>query len=246
MAPRVLPQLVRVLAPGCVPLFVTDGCKAYTTALLSHGGHGVHPARHQAKGPRAQPRWMPLPELRYAQVVQSSRRRRLGGAHTAWCAAPDWPSNRSWRRVAGRSTRPASSGFTSTSASAGRRWDAACTPCAEAQRAYRIRGSQTYHNLVRPHASLRPPLGVPEATHGTGSAQRGRPCTPAMAAGLTDHVWTLQEVRLFRVPPWPQSQTVYNRMLVEDRGGEPLACAPREDNRGERGVAHQFGGLMTG
>jgi hypothetical protein len=67
-----------------------------------------------------------------------------------------------------------------------------------------------------------------------------------MAAGLTDHVWTLQEVRLFRVPPWPQSQTVYNRMLVEDRGGEPLACAPREDNRGERGVAHQFGGLMTG
>ena len=25
-----------------------------------------------------------------------------------------------------------------------------------------------------------------------------------MAAGLTDHVWTLREVLLFRVPPWPQ------------------------------------------
>jgi hypothetical protein len=25
-----------------------------------------------------------------------------------------------------------------------------------------------------------------------------------MTAGLTDHVWTLREVLLFRVPPWPQ------------------------------------------
>ena len=64
------------------------------------------------------------------------------------------------------------------------------------------------HNFVLPHASLRQPLGVPEATHGTGSAKRWRPCTPAMAAGLTDHVWTLKEVLLFRVPPWPQPQTV--------------------------------------
>jgi hypothetical protein len=29
-----------------------------------------------------------------------------------------------------------------------------------------------------------------------------------MAAGLTDHVWTLREVLLFQVPPWPQLQTV--------------------------------------
>jgi len=29
-----------------------------------------------------------------------------------------------------------------------------------------------------------------------------------MAAGLTDHGWTLREVLLYRVPPWPQPQTV--------------------------------------
>jgi len=29
-----------------------------------------------------------------------------------------------------------------------------------------------------------------------------------MAAGLTDQVWSLREVLLFRVPPWPQRQTV--------------------------------------
>src|SRR5438477_11788540 len=49
---------------------------------------------------------------------------------------------------------------------------------------------QTYHNFVLPHASLRQPLLVAEATNG-GSAKVWRPCTPAMAAGLTDHVWSL-------------------------------------------------------
>jgi hypothetical protein len=32
--------------------------------------------------------------------------------------------------------------------------------------------------------------------------------TPEMAAELTDHVWTLKEVLMFRVPPWPQPLTV--------------------------------------
>src|SRR5262249_47117920 len=65
---------------------------------------------------------------------------------------------------------------------------------------------QVYHHFVLPHASLRQPLLVPEVTNGRGSARLGRPCTPAMAAGLTDHVWSLKDVLLFRVPPWPQLQ----------------------------------------
>ena len=67
---------------------------------------------------------------------------------------------------------------------------------------------QVYHNFVVPHASLRQPLPAPEVTNGRGSAKVWRPCTPAMAAGLTDHVGTLCEVLLLRVPPWPQPQTV--------------------------------------
>jgi len=62
----------------------------------------------------------------------------------------------------------------------------------------------TYSNFCFPHTSLRLPLLQPEATHGTGTAKRWQPRTPAMAAGLTDHVWTLRELLLFRVPPWPQ------------------------------------------
>ena len=36
MAQRVVHQVVQVLAPDCVPLFLTDGFKEYTTALLTH------------------------------------------------------------------------------------------------------------------------------------------------------------------------------------------------------------------
>jgi len=67
---------------------------------------------------------------------------------------------------------------------------------------------QTYHNFVLPHASVRQPLLMAEPTNGKGSARGWRPCTPAMAAGLTDHVWSLKEVLLYRVPPWPQPQVV--------------------------------------
>jgi hypothetical protein len=61
-----------------------------------------------------------------------------------------------------------------------------------------------YYNFCLPHVSLRLPVPQPEPTNGHGSARQWRPCTPAMAAGLTEHVWTLREVLLFRVPPWPQ------------------------------------------
>jgi hypothetical protein len=61
-----------------------------------------------------------------------------------------------------------------------------------------------YYNFCLPHASLRQALPQPELTNGTGSAKRWQSRTPAMAAGLTEHVWTLREVLLFRVPPWPQ------------------------------------------
>jgi hypothetical protein len=63
---------------------------------------------------------------------------------------------------------------------------------------------QVYHNFVLPHASLRRPLLRPQPTNGRSSAKVGRPCTPAMAAGVTDHVWSLKEVLCYRVPPWPQ------------------------------------------
>src|SRR5262249_46485023 len=63
---------------------------------------------------------------------------------------------------------------------------------------------QTYYNFVLPPASLRQARRQPLRTNGKSSATLRRPGTPAMAAGLTDRVWSLRDVLLFRVPPWPQ------------------------------------------
>lgn len=63
---------------------------------------------------------------------------------------------------------------------------------------------QVYHNGVLPHASLRAPL--PDVPEGTASVKRWQQRTPAMAAGLTNRMWSLREVLMFRVPPWPQPQ----------------------------------------
>src|SRR5262245_5199952 len=67
---------------------------------------------------------------------------------------------------------------------------------------------QVSHNVVLPHASLRQAGAAPMATNGRGLAKMWRPCTPAMAAGLTDHVWSRKEVLWYRGPPGPQTQTV--------------------------------------
>jgi hypothetical protein len=63
---------------------------------------------------------------------------------------------------------------------------------------------QTYHNFVLPYASLRLPLPELDPISETGSIKRWQPRTPAMAAGLTNHVWSLRDVLMYRVSPGPQ------------------------------------------
>ena len=53
---------------------------------------------------------------------------------------------------------------------------------------------QVYHNFVLPHASLRQALAEPMPTNGSGSAKLWRQQSPAMAAGLTDHIWEIEEL----------------------------------------------------
>ena len=66
--------------------------------------------------------------------------------------------------------------------------------------------SHAYDHCCLPHARVRQPRLVSEPTNGSGSAKVWRPGTPAIAGGWTAHVWSLKEVRLYRVPPWPQPQ----------------------------------------
>jgi len=210
LAQHVVHQVVQVLAPGCMPLFLTDGFKAYTTALLTHDGQWVQPARQRAQGPAPQPRWLPRPQLLYAHVVKTVRRWRLVrvrhrvvfgtlAAIEQVLAAYGWQSNTAFVERINLTIRQ-------HVAAVGRRVSTLCKGEDGIQQQLAL--YHVYYNFCLPHASLRQALLQPEPTHGTGSAKRWQPRTPAMAAGLTDHVWTRREVLLFRVPPWPQPAQV--------------------------------------
>ena len=50
-AQAVLHQIAQLLAPGCVPLFLSDGNLHYRAAIVAHFGHWVQLPRRQATGP---------------------------------------------------------------------------------------------------------------------------------------------------------------------------------------------------
>jgi hypothetical protein len=186
------PQLV---VPGCVPLFLSDGYVHDLTAIVTHCGHWVQTPRRQARGPAPKPHWMPLPALLYTQVVKQMRRRRIvavkhrvvfgtQAAVDQVLAVCGWQINTAFverlylspgQRVAAMRRRSA-------------------TPCkSDNGLGQQLALFQVYHNFVLPHTSLRQALAEPIPTNGNGSAKVWRPCTPAMAAGLTNHVWSLRE-----------------------------------------------------
>jgi IS1 family transposase/transposase-like protein len=206
MAQRLVHRVTRVLAPGCAPLFLTDGLRDYLTALVTHYGQWMHRERGQAKGPQPQPRWMPLPGLLYAQVVKCYRRRRLIGVkhRVIFGAAATVASilaKRGWT-INTSCVERLNLDFRQHVAAIGRRVNTLCKH--EAGLRHQLALFHTYHNFVLPHASLRLPLSERDAVAETGALKRWQPQTPAMAAGLTDRVWSVRAVLMYRVPPWPQ------------------------------------------
>jgi hypothetical protein len=205
-AQRFVHHVAQVLAPDWAPLFLTDGFREYLTALVTHFGQWMRPERRQARGPIPKPRWMPQPQLLYAQVIKTVRRRRLVRvghrvvfgtleAVHAVLAPHGWHINTAFVERLNLSIRQ-------HVAAVGRRVSTLCK--GEDGLRQQLALYHVYYNFCLPHASLRQPWPQPEGTHGSGSAKQWQPCTPAMVAGLTDHVWTLREVLLFRVPPWLQ------------------------------------------
>src|SRR5215510_9072346 len=165
MAQAMLHQLTQLLAPGCVPLFLSDGYAHYLTAIVTHCGCWVQPPRRQVRGSAPNPRWMPLPTLLYAQVVKTMRRRRLvavkhrivfgtKAAVDAVLAVCGWQINTAFVERLNLSLRQRVAAMRRRSA----------TSCkGEDGLGQQLALFQVYHNFVLPHASLRQALAEPIA-----------------------------------------------------------------------------------
>jgi IS1 family transposase len=212
MAQRLVHGVVSVLAPGVVPLFLTDQFAAYGRALLTHPstssgqvfGHWVE--KVSEKSGRVLRRWVPDDQLCYAQVKKRRARRKIVevtrlvvyGARDAVEVAlteAGHKINTAFIERVNRTWRAHVPGL-------GRREEGLAKSESGLRR--RVVLVMGYYDLCLPHASLREALVKPEPTKGSGSLKKWRPRTPAMAAGLTDHVWPMKEFLLFRVPPWRQ------------------------------------------
>lgn len=166
-----------------LPLFLTDGWKAYTAALLQVVGVVYRPRRRGKVGRKPKPRLVAPKNLFYAQVVkvrdkaghvvEVSRRVVFGGP-----------------RRFGKQLRLRQLGETIQTAFMERWYGTLRGLVAPLRRRTRcLSWSRTRHrgkvwlvvslyNFVMPHKSLR---------------QGRRPRTPAMAIGLTDHIWSYRE-----------------------------------------------------
>jgi len=132
---------------------------------VTHFGHWVQPPRRQVPGPTPKPRWMPLAELLYAQVVKTLRRRRLVAVkhHVVFgtkaavdqvLAACGWQINTAFVERLNLSLRHRVAAMRRRSA----------TSCkGEDGLSQHLALFQVYHNFVLPHASLRQALAEPIA-----------------------------------------------------------------------------------
>lgn len=197
-------ERVKQVADDHLPFFTSDQLAAYRTALLQVYGTWQQPKRNGTRGRHPAPRRVPLPDLLYAQVV---KRREKGRVVEVTRQVIFGSAARIERALAQSTTsRTVNTSFVERDNLAQREHNRRLTrkttgfskelPWLEK----RLWLSLAYYHFCLPHISLRQPLPVPEPTRGTGSERKWRPVTPAMAAQLTDHVWSTQELLTYRIP----------------------------------------------
>ena len=200
----VLSYFKACLVENCLPLLTSDQLPHYLQAILRVFGRWVQPQRKGKRGRHPKPRLEPPEGLQYATVNKKRRKGRVVAVTTKivygnekeiqsrlQAATPGTKINTSFvermnltlRHLVSRLRRR---GLTFSKKQAYLEWH--------------MHLVIAYYHLVRPHGSLRCQLPEPTPTRGNGSPKKWEQHTPAMAGGLTNHVWTMEELLMFRVP----------------------------------------------
>lgn len=189
-ADRLIQRTARVLV-GPLPLFCSDGLEQYSVALLDCYCVTREYPRTGRRGRPRKPKQLPAPDLRYAQVVKRREGRRLVEVIRKVVYGdpekiPEQTISTSLLERQNLTIRQDNARLRRKTLAFSKDQDDL-----RAQLALYI----AYANLVRKHRALR--LPVNQAVHGK-VCRKWVPCTPAMAAGCTDHLWSLKEVLTYK------------------------------------------------
>ena len=181
-----------------IPAFFSDGFTCYLTALVAAFHVVTTFARTGMRGRPRKPVCEPHPDLIYGQLVKQKKQGKLLTLST---------------RIVLGAERLTQLGLTISTALVERvnlTLRQALAPlgrktysfCKDRERLrQRVVFFQAFYNVARPHMSLRRPLPPQECTRQGAIQLRWRECTPAMATGLTDHVWTFRELLTAKFEP---------------------------------------------
>jgi IS1 family transposase/histone H3/H4 len=185
-AVRLLQEVKRVTA-RMPDLFSSDQLDQYETALLQVYGELIQPHRKPGPGRPPKPRLVPSNNLCYVQVVKRYKNYRVVKVDREIVFGDPEKVN----QILGSSTvsRKINTSFVERGNNTIRHTDSRCTrktlrfsKCKRNHHRQLVL-SLAYYHLCRPHGSL--------------TKRHGKPTTPFMAARLTDHVWTMQELLRF-------------------------------------------------
>jgi transposase-like protein/IS1 family transposase len=207
-------KTVGCLAKGCIPTYATDGLNQYFYALSAHHGgwrgaetvlRAEGETGHRHRHTKCTGIWRVDPHLHYGQVIKRYARRKLR-AITRKMMLGSQEAFRSALQAAGLSGRINTAyierlnlGLRTGVSALIRR--SASAVCSEAALARRVEIYRAIYHFVRPHAGLRLGSPVPLLCTRGRSCRRFEPRTPAMAAGLTNRVWSMEQLLLHPVPP---------------------------------------------
>jgi hypothetical protein len=181
---------------GRPPLFTSDKLPAYVEALIAnYSKPEPKPARRGPGRPRLIPRRLLDPELLYAQVdkqrekgrvVEVRRRIIFGSTEVISQVLGDQQINTAYVERDNLTSRQSNGRLVRKTLSHSKK---------SCYLRHHLDLEDAVFNFVRPHQALRTMVFPPR--RGRKWEQR----TPAMVAGLTDHIWTLEELLSYRVPP---------------------------------------------
>jgi IS1 family transposase len=203
VGPRTLDTAKEVVATtkarvAGIPAFCSDGFTCYRAALIAAFHVVTTFARTGKRGRPRKPRWEPHPALVYGQLVKQKKQGKLLTLST---------------RVGLGAERLTQLGFTISTALVERMnltlrqalapLTRKTTSCCKGRTRMQQRGVffQAFYNVARPHLSVQQPLPLHERTRHGAIRPQWRERTPAMAAGLTNHVWTFRELLTAKFEP---------------------------------------------